>query len=307
MKEISFLDVFAKDTKDNGLPNLYGDHKAIRIKYLLAIYAIEVLKQIQPAHVDECIGYMYAVNHGETMHPDTTKGWNYYSARRCKDIESETIFNALDMISKLVEPFANKQADTTFAESTIALPQEIARVILNEDLTDPNVMNTLELSVRNLNLTESWERGDIRGTSENIAGYTRIAFGEVVKKFQPLLDKCKFSNSISEERLRKDYNAYKLHEYAIWLSCLYRLFYTFEKDYWDTFDEVFKEHCPYERYAQNPYLKKAFLYPVAVPETVIGAVSDKKYQEPPFIKNRSSYISLSERYLSLLYWQLESK
>lgn len=302
MREISFLDVFASDDKS---PHYFGHEKYIKIKYLLAIYAIEVLKQLQPSHVDECISYMYAVDHGELLHPDVSKGWNYYSAKRCRDIESEVTFSALEMISKLVEPFTNKQANTELAETTIALPQEIARVILNEDLTDPNVMNTLELSVRNLNLTESWDTGDYNGSQHDLFGYTRIAFGEVVKKFQPLLDKCKFSNSISEERLRKDYNAYKLHEYAIWLSCLYRLFYTSTKDYWDTFDEIFNESCPYHRSASNPYLKKAFLYPVAVPETVIGAVSIKKYQEPPFIKNRSSYISLSERYLSLLYWTLD--
>jgi hypothetical protein len=170
-------------------------------------------------------------------------------------------------------------------------------------------MNTLELSVRHLTLENE---NDMFSTRENRYGYTQIAFERVVEKFKPLLDKCKFSNSISVEKLRRDFNALTIHRYAIWISCLYKLFYNFEKDYWDSFDDLFKcsggvETSSWANQMTNAFVNKALQVPVATPETVIGITTAKKYQEPPLVKNRSAYLSLSERYLTLLYMQLEMK
>ena len=298
MKELSFLDVFT--VKDNDV-NKYSERN--KIHYLTALYAIEVLKILQPAHVNECIGYMYAVENNRKMDLLKETNWNAYASKNHKDIEVDVIFKSLEMITRLVEPFVNKSADTTLASTTIPLPREIARIILEEDLTDPNVMNTLELSVRHLNLSKDT---DIYTHREDRYGYTQIVFDKVVEKFKPLLDKCKFSNTISVEKLRKDFNALTLHRYAIWLSCLYRLFYNFEKDYWDSFDDLFSCGCESNWCNQmtNVHVSKALQVPVAEPETVIGIVTAKKYQEPPLVKNRSAYLSLSERYLTLLYWHL---
>jgi hypothetical protein len=253
--------------------------------------------------------YMYAIENNKKMDLIKETNWNAFASKNHKDIEVDVIFKSLEMITRLVEPFTNKNADTSLAELTIPLPREIASTILHEDLTDPNVMNTLELSVRHLNHNAN---DKISTTPEDRFGYTQIVFEKVVEKFKPLLDKCKFSNSISEENLRKDFNALTLHRYAIWLSCLYRLFYHFEHDYWDAFDDLFRcgtcgEYDKWISTMNNPCVDRARNVPVAEPETVIGITTAKRYQEPPLVKNRSHYLSLSERYLTLLYMQLEMK
>ena len=304
MKELSFHNVFTPNEDCKSETLIWG--KVNKIHYLTALYAIEVLKIIHPSHIDECIGYMYAIENNKKMDLIKETNWNAYAAKNSRDIETDITFKSLEMITKLVEPFISTDVDTRLAELTIPLPREVARTILYEDLTDPNVMNTLELSVRNLNLKA---KDDIVSNPEDRFGYTQIVFEKVVEKFKPLLDKCKFSNSISEERIRKDYNALTIHNYAIWLSCLYRLFYHFEHDYWDAFDDLFRcstcgEYDNWVNMMNNPFVAKARSIPVAVPETVIGITTAKKYQEPPIIKNRSSYLSLSERYLTLLYMQL---
>ena len=150
-------------------------------------------------------------------------------------------------------------------------------------------MNTLELSVRNLHLKE--DLCDDNFTTS----YAQLTLTQVIKCFDPLLKKCRFKN-LSEEKLLKDFNRYKLHEIGIWLSCLYRLFYTFKHDYWDTFDDFLEKGiiCPMA-------ITKARHVPVSESEVAIGIVSDKRYSTPPLAQNRSDYLSLSDRYLVLLY------
>ena len=61
MQELNFKDLFieAADSPDMVYLN---DHK-----FILALYAIEIIKRIKPTHVTGEIGYMYAINHGELL------------------------------------------------------------------------------------------------------------------------------------------------------------------------------------------------------------------------------------------------
>ena len=276
MVEIEFKDVFK-----NGSVDTY--------KYLTALYAIELIKRVYPNHVDESSAYMYAIAHNELLHPDFIKGKNYYVAKRCRVIEEEVTFQVLEMVTKLIEPFKEDNSDSILASmDTIGLPGEVARVLLHEDLTDPNVMNTLELSVRNCH-SDIYE-----GTllPEGYSGLTKVRFSEVVKLFKPLLDSCKFTN-ISELRMKKDFNTKKLHDMGTWLSCLYRLFYPYTNDYWYVFE--------HEATIYPKAIDKAMNAPASTPEAVIGIVDNRNYSAPPCIKNRSGYLSVGERYLSCLY------
>lgn len=262
-------------------------------KYLLGIYAIELIKNIEPTRINSDVGYMYALEHGDLLSQAASKGWESYTAKNNKAISAEIILQSLEMVELLIEPFTKPTVDTD-SVFTVRLPMEITRVLAHEDLTDPNVMNTLELSVRHLHLKENMECPRSSTSFENRA-FGRLTMTQVCKLFTPLFNKCKFKN-LSEERLLKDYNRNVLHHMGIWLSCLYRLFYTFDRDYWDTFDDFVSRGyiCPMA-------ISKALDVPVVEPETVIGIVSDRRFNTPPLSKNRSSYLSLAERYLSLLY------
>ena len=283
MQEISFRDVFNDETA------AFFQHK-----YLLAIYAIEILKLIQPTYVNAASGYMYAITHGELLNEDTARGWEAYASRKHKDIYIETTFQSLQMIDRLIQPFIDKTANVYKNLYTIGLPWDVARIIQNEDLTDPNVMNPLELSVRNIyfdnvnNYTQS--------TDSQKHYSTKLAFKEVVRLFQPLLDTCKFTN-ISETRLLKEFTAFKIHQYGVWLSCLYRLFYPFSNDYWDEFDNCRYKDCIIDR---------VLGFPAATPETVIGVIDNKQFIQPSITQNRTTYLTLAERYLVLLYCTFSS-
>lgn len=277
-EKLAFKDIFYKTT--------YGQVEVNFKKYLLGIYAIELIKHMEPTRINSDIGYMYALERGDTL--TATNGWESYTAKNHKNIAAEIIFQSLEMVNLLIEPFINPAIDTDQV-FTVKLPQSVARIIAHEDLTDPNVMNTLELTIRNIHQKEDFCEFD------SIGGFTKLTLTQVIKCFDPLLKKCKFKN-LSEEKLLKDYNRNKLHEIGIWLSCLYRLFYTFKRDYWDTFDDFIERGviCPLA-------ITKAKHVPVSEPETAIGIVSDKRYSVPPLAQNRSDYLSLADRYLILLY------
>lgn len=276
-EQLKFKDIFYKDHNSCIVTNLP--------KYLLGIYAIELIKHIEPTRVNSDVGYMYALEHGDTLKANTN--WESYTAKNHKSIASEIIFQTLEMINLLIDPFVNPTVDTDNV-FTIKLPTEVARTLAHEDLTDPNVMNTLELSVRNLHQREDW-------CSESVTSYAQLTMTQVIKCFDPLLKKCRFKN-LSEEKLLKDFGRDKLHTIGIWLSCLYRLFYTFKHDYWDTFDDLLNSNiiCPMA-------ITKARHVPVSEPEVAIGITSDKRYSIAPLAPNRSDYLSLSDRYLILLY------
>lgn len=281
MQEISFRDVFADETAPFA-----------QNKYLLAIYAIEILKLIQPTYVNAASGYMYAITHGELLSEDTTRGWEAYASRKHKDISIETTFESLQMIDRLVQPFVDKTANVYENLYTVGLPCDVARIIQNEDLTDPNVMNPLELSVRNIYFDSVNSYPQSTDSQKNYS--TRLAFKEVVRLFQPLLDTCKFRN-ISETRLLKEFTAFRIHQYGVWLSCLYRLFYPYSDDYWDVFDNSNYNDCIIDR---------VLGFPAATPETVIGVVNNKQFIQPSITQNRTAYLTLAERYLVLLYRDL---
>lgn len=277
-EKLAFKDIFYKNVNSHISLNT--------MKYLLGIYAIELIKHIEPTRINSDIGYVYALEHGELMNSATS--WESYTAKNHKTIASEIIFQTLEMVNLLIEPFVDPVIDTDNV-FTISLPTPVARTLAHDDLTDPNVMNTLELTIRNLHLREDFCK------TEYTSGYTKLTMAQVIKSFDPLLKKCKFKN-LSEERLLKEFNRDKLHQIGIWLSCLYRLFYTFKRDYWETFDDILESNiiCPMA-------ITKARHVPVSEPEIAIGIVSDKRFKTPPLAPNRSDYLSLSDRYLILLY------
>lgn len=280
-EKLKFKDIFFKNT--------YSHTELNVSKYLLGIYAIELIKHIEPTRVNSDVGYMYALTHGDLLSKDASNGWESYTAKNHKSIAAEITLQTLEMVERLIEPFTHPTIDTDSVLS-VKLPTEITRVLAHEDLTDPNVMNTLELSVRHLNLRND----DCHSNKESMA-YSQLTMTQVCKLFKPLFDKCKFRN-LSEEKLLKNYDRITLHRMGIWLSCLYRLFYTFNRDFWDTFDDFRAQG-----YICDVAVSKALRVPVAEPETAIGIISDERFTVPPLAINRSSYLSLAERYLSLLY------
>ena len=58
-EKLAFKDIFYKDS--------YSHISLNTTKYLLGIYAIELIKHIEPTRINSDIGYMYALEHGELL------------------------------------------------------------------------------------------------------------------------------------------------------------------------------------------------------------------------------------------------
>lgn len=249
-------------------------------RYLTALFAIENLKQVQPQQVTPERGYMYAILHDNILNIDTSNGWGLYASQHYQDIKIETTVQCLNMIELLAAPFKSNSYNKMCR--TIGVPADVARIIQNEDLLDLNVVNTLELSIKNIPMV--LEVGDIQ--------YPHVfTFGQIQKLFSPFLNTCVFKD-MSEEKLLKKYTRLCIYQYAVTLSCLYRLFYRQPRDYWDSSDAV---------QFSNQTIGWVNTVPVIVPETVIGILEPIEFKAPPINNNVSTYLSLPQRYLALLY------
>lgn len=291
MRELSFNIFNSDDAISKGKPILNY------MPYWTALCGLDLLRKVEPTIVDDCSGYMYAINNNDLRNPDSNN-WSTYAARHHKEIAKDTTFKALELITKLAEPFNNIPNSNL---TTIPLTSDILRIITNDDLNDPNVMNTLELSVRHLNLVDEgslWDPAYINNKTAN----TVIHYKKLLEYFKPVLDSCKIKQ-VSEDKILDYYPSRIIHQIAVGLSCLYRLFNKFEKSYWEEIDDVIQNRG----FTSSIIIDKIASVPAISPETAIGITSDKIYTEPVIIKFKSSYMTLSEKYLYCVYSLLDDQ
>lgn len=297
MTELNFNSVFSSSTEvnDKQFPPVQ------KLPYYTALCALDILRQVEPTIVNDCVGYMYAIDNNDLRNPDANN-WSTYAARHHKEIVKDTTFKALELIYKLAEPFKNIKNENL---TTIPLTPDIVNIITTENLSDPNVMNTLELSIRYLNLVDEvspiWYSKEDPQIRNGIAN-TVIHYSKVLEYFKPILNACNIKQ-ISEDKILDYYPSRIIHQIAVGLSCLYRLFNKTDKTYWEEIDDFINELLKF----CSTTLNRVASVPAISPETAIGITTNKIYSEPVMIKFKSSYMTLPEKYIFLVYCLLTNK
>lgn len=297
MAELNFNSVFSSSTEvnDKQFPPVQ------KLPYYTALCALDILRQVEPTIVNDCVGYMYAIDNNDLRNPDANN-WSTYAARHHKEIAKDTTFKALELIYKLAEPFKNIKNENL---TTIPLTPDIVNIITTENLSDPNVMNTLELSIRYLNLVDEvspiWYSKEDPQIRNGIAN-TVIHYSKVLEYFKPILNACNIKQ-ISEDKILDYYPSRIIHQIAVGLSCLYRLFNKTDKTYWEEIDDFINELLKF----CSTTLNRVASVPAISPETAIGITTNKIYSEPVMIKFKSSYMTLPEKYIFLVYCLLTNK